>query len=465
MTERDNSLTSDVVEKILAITPDTVPEKALEVARQVCLDGLAVMLAGSTEPLGVGRLVIGWALDNGGPPEASIVGANAKVPPMMAAFANGTMAHALDYDNFWHPRNHPMSPTLPAILALAEKYGIDGKTVLTAIVVAFEVQVRLRMASTGLDLGKGFHKPGTTGTMGSAAACGWLLGLDHDQLAMALGIAGSRVGSFSINTGTMTKSSHSGHAARMGVECAELAKRGWTASQRIFDDGGYFETLMGERHDRALLITDFGDPFYMVEPGIGFKKYPCNRFTQRPIDAALELREQHGFSGSDIDRAVIDVPPFDYVNRPRPASGLDAKFSIQYTSAVALLDGNITVDSFSNERRFSPDIEDLLNRVTLVYDPDIPLGALETLVRTHVYLKDGTKLTCVKEKITGMVGIPLIRTERLKKFYSCATRVMSEAQADQIVEVIDSLASSPDVRSLMDLVSNLNRSGGLRTGY
>lgn len=458
MTDRDNRLTTAVVEKILAITPESVPEEALEVARQVCLDGAAVMLAGSTEPLGVGRLVTAWAVENGGPPEASIVGANAKVPPMMAAFANGTMAHALDFDNFWHPRNHPMSPTLPAILALAEKYGISGRKVLTAVVVAFEVQVRLRMASTGLDLGKGFHKPGTTGTMGAAAACGWLLGLDHDQLSMALGIAGSRVGSFSINTGTMTKSSHSGHAARMGVECAELARRGWTASKGVFDEGGYFETLMGNRHERELLTKDFGDPFYMVEFGVGFKKYPCNGFTQRPIDAALQLHEEHTFSGSDIDRVVIEVPPFDYVNRPRPESGLDGKFSIQYTAAVALLDGEVTVDSFSNERRFAPDVEDLLDRVTLVYDADIPLSALETLVRMRVVLKDGTNLTCVKQKITGMVGIPLSRAERLRKFYSCATRVMGQTQADKVVQLIDDMASLPDVRNLMGLLSNVDRS-------
>lgn len=454
-------ITARFVDNVLAVTPEAIPPEAIDVANHVVLDGSSTMLAGSTEPEGVGRLATRWARENAGSPVASVVAAGFKALPISAAFANGTMAHALDFDNVWHPRNHPMSPTLPAILALAEKYGFSGQRVLAAVVVAFEVQNRLRMASIGLDTGKGFHKPGMTGTMGAAAACGWLLNLDREQLAMTMGLAGSRAGSLSINSGTMTKSSHSGHAARNGVECAELVKMGWTASTKVFDAGGFFDTFFGDRYDAELLVADFGNPYRMVDPGLGFKKHPCNNHTQRPIDAALELRRDHQIEPGDIVNVEIEAPVFDYVNRPRPISGLEGKFSLQYTTGIALLDGEVTVDSFSNERRFSPDIEELLSRTQVIYDPEIPQSTLEMLFRVRVTLRGGQTVECTKQRISGMVGVPLSREERERKFYSCATRVMSRDRADQLLATIDQFAGLDAINDYMDLMCTTD--GGTAT--
>jgi 2-methylcitrate dehydratase PrpD len=448
-------LTGRLVDKVLAVDVDDLSEDVVEVARHVVLDGVSVMLAGSTEPLGVGRLITAYVRDNGGSPDSSVVAGGFKAPAPSAAYANGTMAHALDFDNTGYPRNHPMSPTLPAILALAEKYGFSGRRVAGAVVVAFEVQNRLRMASVGLDTGKGFHKPGTTGTMGSAAACGWLLGLDREQLAMALGIAGSRAGSLAINTGTMTKSSHSGHAARMGVECAVLAQRGWTASTGVFDKGGFFDTFLGDRQEPELLVDNFGDPFTMVDPGIGYKKYPCNHNTHRAIDGALELHQEHAIDQKQIREIEIEAGRLDYINRPDPVSGLDGKFSLQYTTAVALLDGEVTVDSFSDERRFSADVRELLPRITLIYDDAIPLDNLEWTVRLKITMDDGTVKTIEKQKIPGMIGVPLSREERLAKYYSCATRVMDQSQADDTLALIDDITNLDNINQLMTHISNV----------
>jgi aconitate decarboxylase len=449
-------LTGRLVDKILAVDVDDLDGEAVEVARRVVLDGLSVMLAGSTEPLGVGRLITAYVKENGGSPDSSVIAGGFKAPAVAAAFANGTMAHALDFDNTGYPRNHPMSPTLPAILALAEKYGFSGRRVVGAVIVAFEVQNRLRMASIGLDTGKGFHKPGTTGTMGSAAACGWLLGLDREQLAMTLGIAGSRAGSLAINTGTMTKSSHSGHAARMGVECAELAQRGWTASTAVFDKGGFFDTFLGNRQEPQLLVENFGAPYRMVDPGIGYKKYPCNFNTHRAIDVALELRKQHSIDPSRIKHIAIEICPFDYINRPHPVSGLDGKFSLQYTTAIALLDGVVTVDSFSDDRRFSPDVEALLPHTTVTYDDSISLDQLELITRVAITMDDGSEFAGQKQKMTGMIGVPIRREESLAKYYSCATRVMGQAQADETLALIDNITDLDTVTELMALVRDVD---------
>ena len=135
-----------------------------------------------------------------------------------------------------------------------------------------EVQGRMRVASAAIDAGTGFHKPGVSGLMGAVTASSILLQLSKPDFLNAIGIGGSRAGSISTNTGTMTKSSHSGHAARMGIECATLAKLGWTANRDMFGKGGFFELFYGKENiDLELFLKDFANPFRMINPGVGFK--------------------------------------------------------------------------------------------------------------------------------------------------------------------------------------------------
>lgn len=450
--------TEEFVDRVLAVSYGSLPAQAIDVARQVTLDGLAVMLAGATEPLGVGRLVTEYVRETGGAPQATVIAAGFKSSMVNAAYANGTMAHALDFDNTWYPLNHPTSPTLPAILAIAEHRGSPGAAVIEAIVTAFEVQARVRMAATGMETGSGFHKPGITGTLGATAAAAKLLALDREQTLMAFGIAGSRAGSLSINTGTMTKSSHSGHAARMGVECGLLAKMGWTASTDLFGPGGFFDTFFGGRAQPELLTEGFGAPLRIVDPGVGFKKHPSNYFTHRPIDAALALREEAHIDPREIERVEVVFPRFEYVNRPAPRTGLDGKFSVQYTTAVALLDGEVTIDSFTNERRFAPDVTQLLPRVRLKFDDAIPADFDRMHAIVTVWLKDGRSLAKKVDRLSGWIGFPLTRGQRLKKFYSCAQRVLARQAAERVAELAENLEQLPDVREIMNLVRAERRS-------
>jgi aconitate decarboxylase len=388
----------------------------------------------------------------GGAPQASVVAGGFKTSVVNAAYANGTMAHALDFDNTWYPLNHPTSPTLPAILAIAENERLPGRRVIAAIVAAFEVQARLRLAATGLETGSGFHKPGMTGTFGAVAGAACLLDLTKTQTLMALGLAGSRAGSLSINTGTMTKSSHSGHAARMGVECAVLARMGWTANADVFGPKGFFDTFFGGRGEPERLVEKFAQPLRMVDPGVGFKKHPSNYFTHRPIDAALALRAEGRIDPAQIERVEVVFPRFDYVNRPFPETGLDGKFSVQYTTAVALLDGEVTIDSFTNERRFAPDVEALLPRVRLIVDDAIPTDFDRMHAIVSVTLKTGALYSQRVGRLSGWIGSPLTREQRLSKFHSCARRVLDQRSAQRVVELVERLDELDNVAELMDLV-------------
>ncbi|MEO7727043.1 MAG: MmgE/PrpD family protein [Burkholderiales bacterium] len=445
------TITAALVEKILALDYASLPPEAIDMAKAVTLDGFAVMLAGADEPLGVGRISIAYVREMGGAPQSTVLAGGFKTSMLNAAYANGTMAHALDFDNTWYPLNHPTSPTLPAILAIAEHYKLSGKKIITAIAAAFEVQGRLRLAATGLITGQGFHKPGTTGMFGAVTAAAKLLDLDQQQTLMAFGLAGSRAGSISINTGTMTKSSHSGHAARMGVECGVLAKMGWTASADVFGPKGFFDTFFHGDAKPELLTEGFAAPLRMVKPGVGFKKHPSNYFTHRPIDAALALREEFSIKADEIVRVEVIFPRFDYVNRPQPETGLDGKFSVQYATLVALLDGEITIDSFTNERRFAPDVAALLPQVTLTVDDSIPTDFDQMHTIVNVWLKNGQQLSKRVDKLSGWIGLPLTREQRLKKFFGCARRTLDDAKAQRMLTLVEQLETLDDVTEIMDI--------------
>ncbi|HEY8369427.1 MAG TPA: MmgE/PrpD family protein [Thermodesulfobacteriota bacterium] len=447
------NVTRELADIIVGTRFEDLSEDVIEVARQVCLDGLGVIVAGAREPLGIGRITLEYTRLVGGTPEASVIAGGLKTSAPNAAYANGTMCHALDFDNTWWPLNHPTSPSLPAVLALAERNRLSGRDAILALVLAFEVQGRLRVASAGVEAGTGFHKPGVSGTMGAVTAAGKLLGLDAERFCMAFGIAGSRCGSLSANTGTMTKSSHSGHAARMGVEAALLASLGFTACEDVFGKGQFFDLFYGPgTYDISLLLKDFGRPYRMISPGVGFKKHPSNYFTHRPIDAALELRQLHRLAPEDIDQVVVDFPRFDYVNRPRPKTGLDGKFSVQYTTTIALLDGRITVESFADARRFAPDVEALLPRVRLNVRDDIPRDFNETWAAVRVHTRDGRVLEARCDKPRGLWGVPLSREERLAKFRDCVAPALPAERVEEVIALVDRLAELDHIGRLMDVL-------------
>ena len=445
------TITDELVSKIRGFDFDDLPPEAVDTARHVFLDGVAVILAGATEPLGLGIIIRDYAREMAGAPQASVIAGGFRTTMTEAAFANGTMAHALDFDNCWYPLNHPMSPTLPVVLALGEYHGFTGRQCVTALAVAFEVQARLRLASTGLHTGRGFHKPGTTGLMGAVTAAVKLLDLDHEASLMAFGIAGSRLGSLSLNTGTMTKATHSGNAARMGLESALLAARGLTGARDVFGPQGYFDTLLGAEQAPHLLVEDFADPLWMVEPGVGFKKHPSNYFTHRPIDAALAIRSRSGFSIDDVASVTIRFPELHYVDRPKPASGLDGKFSLQYTTAVALLDGSVTIDSFTDQRRFAADVEDMLPKMTIEFDPLISKEFLDLHTEVVVRLTDGTELSERVDALSGMPGFPLTEEQRMTKYITCATRVLDAGRADRLASLLGRVDELEDLTEVMDL--------------
>ncbi len=378
---------------LLAAWPADDPA-LLAQCRLLLLDGMAVAIAGAREPGPAKMAELTRHNGTTGPAQVIVHGFSTSVP--QAARINGMAMHVLDFEPMWNPPNHALSPLLPAILALAELRerqgaGPQGLAVLRALAKGIEAQGRLRLASGQIEpAGLSMHPPGAVGAVAAALACGDLLGLTGERLAAAAGIAASRCGGLMANIGSMTKALHCGDGAANGVEAAMLAAAGFTANpDALGGPRGWGVSLFGATFDPSHLLAPIATG-RALDPGPAWKLFPSQFATHFAITSALEAHEAiTGDAASRIRRVGLRTPPMPYIDRPKPESGLDGKFSWQYTAAVALLDGKVDPTSFSDSRRFAADMVTLLDRISLVGDPAIS-GRLDRMhVELTVELDDG----------------------------------------------------------------------------
>lgn len=455
------SLTRELCEKIAATDFEAMGQPALAAARQLTLDGLAVAVAGSGEP--PITILAEHYRSLGGTPEASVIGRGFRTSSVTAAAINGASMHVLDFEPMWSPANHALSTTLAAILALAQKRALTGREVVTALVKGCEIQGWIREASGQYEpRGHKFHPPGAVGPMGAAVAAGHLLGLDAGKLAHALGIAASRCGSLLSNVGTMTKSTHCGHAAALGLESALLADRGFTANPETFDaPGGYADAFYAGTFQPEKMLG-FGPPFRVVQPGYALKMFPSQFATHFVITAGIELRQKIG-DPSTIQAVRITGPVMPYVDRPKPATGLAGKFSVQYAAASSLLDGRVTIATFHDARRFAPDMEVLLPKVSLHMDPAIPARFEKMHIELEVALKDGRTLHTRCDGPRGIWGgDPVSPDEHLVKVRDCLSARFAPDEVEQCATLagrIDQLDSN-GVAALLALLEGSGADAG-----
>ena len=421
-----------------------LPPGVVEAAKIAILDGVANMVAGSVQELAdiIGRYV----RDAGGSPQSSVVGWGYQTNPPAAAFANGVFGHCLDYEIQGFPPTHGTSSCLPSALALAEFHHIPGERVLTAYVLGWEIQGRLREASAPATR-PGYHPPGLVGPLGGAAASARTLGLDAEQTLMALGIAASRTGGLTANTGTMVKSTHPGNAARMGAEAAILAGMGYTASDEALESPvGYAAALFGGEFNWDVATGALGASWRLINPGFDIKRFPAQVYMQNAIEAALNLRQQHGIDPGNIEHVTIRRRGRGH-SGPAPRSGLDGKFSVEYCAAAALLDGQVGIDTFTDARRFSPDMEDMLGRISV--EPEGPESGATQAVAV---LRDGAAISAECSAFTGSAANPMSRDQRLDKVRDCFRRALSDADAERVLEMLENLERLDDVAQLMGIL-------------
>jgi 2-methylcitrate dehydratase PrpD len=448
-------VTENLCNRIVGTGYDDLTEAACAAARRLVLDGLAVAVAGSKQEASPGILA-DHLREMGGVEAASSIGFGFRTSPVNAAYINGVSMHVLDFEPMWNPANHQLSTTLPAALALAEARGMDGRAVLTALVKGIEMQGWIRQSSRQFEARQArFHPPSQVGPMGAAVAAAHMLGLDVLGLRNALGIASSRTGGLLANAGTMTKSTNCGVAVASGLDAAMLAARGFTGNPDIFEaPQGYVDGVFDEGFVLEDLLN-YGPPFRVVEPGYAIKMFPSQYGTHFAITAALEL---HGKieDPAAVETVEVVTPQMFYIDRPRPATGLAGKFSWQYVTAAALLDGRVTMSSFEDERRFAADMEAMLGRIKVDMRADIPARFDQMYVETTVRLKNGTAVTARCDGPRGKWGgTPISDEDHLVKVRDCLAVRLEDANAEQVVALasrVDDLDAG-DIKQLMSVVS------------
>jgi len=447
------ALTRDICSIIHATTYESLGDECVHRVKQAIKDGIAVALAGSKEkPV---TILTEHLLSLGGLPQASIWGTGRKVSVVQAAYVNSVATHVLDFEPMWSPPTHAVSPTVPVAFALAEMHALSGKQLITAVAKGLEIQGRLQYAGNQyVPEELKFHPPGYAGVIGSAVVAAELLQLDVPAMRNAIGLAASRAGALLANVGSMTKATHCGNAAASGLDAALLAKRGFTANPDVFEaHKGFVKTFYPEHFDEARLLA-WGKPYRVVDPGLAIKLFPSQYGTHYGITAGIELHRALG-GRRDIRRVRMVSPVMKYVDRQQPATGLDGKFSLQYTTAAALLDGAVKIASFTDERRFRADMVDLLNKFELRQDESIKGDFHSMHVEVHVDLEDGTSRSAVCRSPRGSWNAPMDESDHQEKLRDCLNCGLPGPAGQQLIKQLNQLETldAPAVKAVIGLMS------------
>ena len=436
------------------VTSAAIDPAARERAATALRDTGGVMLAGASEP--AARMVQSMAADEG-IGDCRIVSTSIRTSAELAALANGVAAHSLDYDDMcFVSLAHPSCVLVPALLATGELVGARPAALLDAYVVGFELECRLGNVMNPRHYHqRGWHCTSSIGTLGAAAAAARVLGLDPPAVQQALGIAASSACGLKENLGTMVKPLHAGLAARNGVMAARLAQRGFTSSPHAIDGPqGYLAAMDSEQATLDNAVADLGIRWEIVETGITVKLYPSCAATHPPLDALIEMKRREGFTADQIQAIDVEVDSMTprLLIHPNPTTGLEAKFSMPFCAAAAMVYPRVGIDTFEVDHLQNPDVRSLMPRVTLRANEAFDRGAPLSQARVTVRLRDGRAWSQAADGARGYPG-RLTEEELATKFAGCAARALSAPAATAAWAALTALDRITDVRELTAILS------------
>jgi 2-methylcitrate dehydratase PrpD len=461
----EKTATSAVVDFILDATLDAFPAGVIAEGKRCVIDGIAVILAGSSSPAtGILHRQVRAA---GGTGESTVLGAESfSAPAALAARANALSGHALDFDDTqlsrWPDRifgllTHPTIPPLSASLALGERLGVSGAKFLEAFLTGFEVECKIAEAIHPEHYKRGFHSSGTIGALGAATAAAKMLGLDAEQTRMTIGVAASLASGIRAGFGTMTKPLHVGRAAENGIVAAELGSMGFTADANALDgQWGFFQVTAGG-FDREKIIGCLGAPHSIVDPGVSIKPYPCGSLSHPSADAMLGLVVDNDVRPEQI--AKIRVRAGSNILNPLrygvARNELEAKFSLPFVMSSIALRRSAGIEEFHDDFVLSEPVQSMMKRVETVRDPEIEAKGTDRMRSViEIHLQGGKRLERAAEVYRGGPERPFTRAELHGKFRDCAKGVLDEDRMTKALAVLEELE---DVERIDAVVKALTR--------
>jgi 2-methylcitrate dehydratase PrpD len=448
---------TELAARALSIKIDTVPTEAIHIARRAFADTVGVALAALDAPY---LATLEEVIDaSNSAKQATIWGRGGrKTSVLHAALINGTAAHALDFDDCSTTMGgHPSAPIVPVVLALAEGTGATAGQAIEAYLTGVEVCTRMARGLLPHHYEKGWHPTATLGVFGATAAAARMMNFDQHQLATALCVAVSMASGLKSNFGTPVKPLHVGQAAHNAIMAALLVARGMDANLSAFERTyGFFNLFNGEGTFNAeAILADWDGEMETLNPGIAIKQHPCCGSAHSAIDAALKLVAKHGlFAPEDIVRVETQTHArrLAHTNRAQPRTGLDAKFSVQFLTAKALIDGRIRLNDFEDETFLTPALAGLLPKVSATAHED----SNAYLGRVKVTLNDGRVLQSEAETRFGRgPGNPMSETELFEKFRDCTAKVLLDDQAEKTFAALMGLELGDRLDGVMTMIGGV----------
>jgi 2-methylcitrate dehydratase PrpD len=400
---------------------ERIPQQAIEIARTGFIDTIATMIAGAQDDA---PQLLRKALSPA-PGDATLYFTGERCTAPEAAWINGTAGHALDYDDVGC-RGHVSTVLVPAVLAEAETLNLSGRDMLAAYVAGYEAWAELSRRDPGHHHVKGWHPTGIFGAIGAGAACAALRRLDGPKATSALALSASQAGGIMANFGTMTKPFHAGRASHAGVVSARLAELGFTAAPDALEHPqGFLSAVSPDgKADRDGPCPRFGEEWHIVKSGLSIKKYPACYCTHRSLDAMLELLAKQPLKPADIARITVSISKTHslILRNHTPQTGLEAKFSMEFAMAAAVISRRAGLSEYTDEFVRRPEVQELMKRVTLVTNEDYDAEVIGASVYDQVMIDLAGGGQVQSEQVRrsrGHAERPLSETDLFDKFRTC----------------------------------------------
>jgi len=445
---------------IVDLRYEDLPREVVPWVKAAVTDYFAVALAGCpADGLKLVRQHV-WSQYAKGP--ATIIGDSERMSAEAAALFNGTMAHWEEYDDAtFGMAGHPSVVTMPALFVACEMQAVTGKDFITAYVAAVEVCAKLGRLITPQTIVLGYHPTAIIGTLGAAAAVGKVWNFDAATMENALGLASTHSCGLRPHLGRMAKPLHAGLAARGGMAAAMLARDGFVGAPDLIEDPhGYAHAFSGGKPgDYDALAKKIGKPLEILDPGLAFKIFPSNFHTQAGVVAVLQMMREDGVKADDVEtvRCLTNHMTQHSLWNSDPQTGLEGKLSLHYCVAAALVDGQLEVEQFYENRAQDPKIRALIKRVSIEPHPamanlDFTKGKDFLGMEVVIKLKNGKS---VLRHITSGFSVPAVdgdhvHADLIEKFVRNAKRVLAESHIDDCLARIKQLESSPTLKDFQE---------------
>ncbi|MED5579523.1 MAG: MmgE/PrpD family protein [Nitrospinota bacterium] len=455
---------TDITRELVRFAKETnlsdINDKVVQEVKKSILDTLGVTIAGRRTE--VAEKIVDYVSNAKGIGNSSVLGESFKTIPSFAALANGTMGHALDFDDSNKLLNgHGSVTTFPASLALSEKNQSSGAQFIEAYLLGFEVASKLGSVLNMELYENGWHPTAVLGSVGSCVSSIHLTNLSADEACSALGIVSSQASGLRANFGTMTKPFHAGMAAESGVRSVELASLGMTSNQNIFEANSGYASVFSklEKIQDGDFISSLGNPFCFESPGVDIKPYPCCMSSYNAIEGMFSIIKEERVKLEDVESIEVGLLESGFLNLSyhRPKTGLQAKFSVEYILSRVLKDENLTIKTFTDELVNDPLIQEFMGKIDVKVDNELEW---EHPMPKPTLLKVATKNGKLYERTIytarGKAEMPLSLEEVELKFRECVDGLLEIETTDKVINIVNDLDREKSIAPLMKALSGCN---------